>query len=377
MKAEARGARTARDRALKALDFDQSPFTIAWEVTRACAYACKHCRASARPRRDPRELSTEEAFALVDDLSNFGTDPILVLTGGDPLMRPDVFEIAAAAHERGLKVSLTPTATALVTKKKMEAAKQSGVRRVAFSVDAADPEVHDSFRGFSGSFKRTFDGIMNAKAAGLPIQINTTVTAINSAQLPQMLPLLEEVGAVQWSVFFLVKTGRGVTLEMVSADEHERILTWLFDLTESAPYDIKATVAPQYRRIALQRSGKSAVLAGAGYRYEDGLNRPPKGVNDGRGFMFISHIGDVYPSGFFPIKAGNVRERSAVDIYRNSSLFRKLRNPDLLRGKCGRCEYRQICGGSRARALATHGSYLASDPSCPYQPEVANGASRT
>ncbi len=350
-------------------DFDQAPFTIAWEVTRACAYACAHCRADAQPKRDPRELDTEEGLRLIDQLAGFGNRPILVLTGGDPLMRRDLFQLARHADDRGLRVSLTPTATALVTERRMHEARDAGIRRVAFSIDAADAEVHDSFRGFRGSFQRTRDGMAAAVAAGLPLQVNTTVCSRNADQLPRLAEQLAQWGIVQWSVFFLVPVGRGEALQMLSAAEHERVLSWLSELTQSAPFDIKATAAPHYRRIAHQRTGRTT---GAGFRYADGLNRPVRGVNDARGFMFISHRGEVMPSGFLPLAAGSVRAQDPVSIYRDSELFRRLRDTDALQGKCGDCEFRAVCGGSRARAYAVTGDYLASDPSCAYQPAVAS-----
>jgi AdoMet-dependent heme synthase len=360
-------ARAERDTRLRGLDFDLAPFTIAWEVTRACAYACTHCRADAQPRRDPRELDTTESKHLIDMLAGFGTRPILVFTGGDPLMRRDVFELASHADERGLRVSLTPTATALSTRERMRQARAAGIRRVAFSLDAVDPDVHDRFRGFEGSFERTLAGIENARAEGMPLQINTTVCASNVDQLDRFAPLLEEWEVVQWSVFFLVPVGRGARLPMLTARGHETVLDWLCDLTGSAPFDVKATAAPQYRRIVRQRSHR---LAGAGFQFPDGLDRPGrgKGVNDGRGFMFISHTGEVMPSGFLPLSAGNVRDRDPVAIYRDAPVFRELRDPTALKGKCGRCEYREVCGGSRARAYGVTGDYLAADPSCPYEP---------
>ena len=367
LQAAAGAQRAERDRWLEQLDFETAPFTIAWEVTRACAYACRHCRADAQPRRDPLELSTQEAVRLIDRLAGFGTRPILVLTGGDPLMRRDLFALARHADRRGLRVSLTPTATALVTRERMRAARQAGVRRVAFSVDAASGPPHDRFRGFAGSFQRTLDGMETARAEGLPLQVNTTVCSENVTELEPMVPLLVDWGIVQWSVFFLVPTGRGRHLSMLSAIEHERVLNWIHELTRRAPFDVKATAAPHYRRIALQRSGRPT---GAGFRFADGLDRPAKGVNDGCGFMFISHRGDVMPSGFLPLPAGNVREQDPVDIYRHSPLFRELRDPDALAGKCGRCEFRDVCGGSRARAYAVSGDHLASDPSCAYQPRA-------
>jgi AdoMet-dependent heme synthase len=365
--AAAKEARSERDKRLAAMDFDRSPFVIAWELTRACAYSCAHCRADAQPRRDPSELSTAEAFQLIDELAGFDTRPILVLTGGDPLMRRDVFEIAAHAEGRGLRVALTPTATALTTPARMVEARAVGVRRVAFSLDAPAAPLHDRFRGFSGSFERTLEGIEAAGAAGLSVQINTTACVLNAHVMEQMVPLVARLGAVQWSVFFLVPTGRGRRLAMLSAYGHERLIDWLDRTKAEFPFDLKITAAPQHRRIALQRAGEGE-LAGAGYRFADGLRRPAKGVNDGRGFMFISHRGEVMPSGFLPLSAGSVREESPVSLYRDSPLFRELRDPAALGGRCGRCEFREVCGGSRARAYAVSGAHLAEDPSCPYQP---------
>lgn len=366
----AKEGRAERDGRLAGLDFDRSPFVIAWELTRACAYSCAHCRADAQPRRDPDELDTAEALALVDDLAGFGTRPILVLTGGDPLMRRDVFEIAAHAGRRGLRVALTPTATALTTRARMVEAHTAGVRRVAFSLDAPEDALHDRFRGFRGSFERTLAGIEAATDAGLSLQVNTTVCLLNAHVLERMVPLIAGLGAVQWSVFFLVPTGRGRRLAMLSAEGHERVIRWLDRSAADLPFDLKITAAPQHRRIALERSGDGE-LAGAGYRFADGLRRPAKGVNDGRGFMFVSHRGEVMPSGFLPLSAGSVRSESAVSLYRESSLFRDLRDPFALKGKCGRCEFREICGGSRARAHAVSGDHLESDPSCPYEPAPA------
>jgi radical SAM protein len=366
-------ARSERDARMMDIDLDRSPFTIAWEVTRACAYACIHCRADAQPRRDPDELDTDEATAMISALAEFGTRPILVLTGGDPLMRRDLFDLVRHADDRGLRVALTPTATALATPKRMREAREAGVRRVAFSVDGAEAATHDAFRGFAGSFERTLTGIRNAADAGLPLQVNTTVCATNRSELERLVPLLSEWEVVQWSVFFLIPTGRGSRLAMLSAAEHEQALTWLCDLAPTVPFDIKTTAAPQYRRVCHQRQRRSS---GAGFRFADGLDRPDqaKGVNDARGFMFISHTGEVTPSGFLPLSAGNVRSESAVTIYRDSNLFNQLRDPAQLRGKCGACEFRHVCGGSRARAYAVTGDYLASDPSCAYSPAVLGGS---
>ena len=362
--------RQANDARLAAAVFDQVPFIIAWEVTRACAFACRHCRAEAQPRRNPRELTTEEAFRLIDQLKRFGS-PILVITGGDPMMRRDLYDILSYAVQKGLRTALTPTTTHLVTAKALARVKEAGVRRVAISIDGPTATAHDAARGFRGSFRIASSIARDIAAAGLSLQINTTVSRYNLHLLERMPQMVADLGAVQWSVFFLVPTGRGRATDMISAQEHERVFHWLYDLCRQAPFDIKSTAAPAYRRVVIQRQREKEHLVaatGAGYRYQDGLDRA-KGVNDGKGFCFISHIGEVCPSGFLPLPAGNVRRQSVVDIYRYSPLFRDLRDPDRLKGRCGRCEFREVCGGSRARAYALTCDYLAEDPSCIYQPE--------
>jgi radical SAM protein len=365
--------RNYHDNRMAFADFDQAPFTIAWEVTRACAYACVHCRADAQHKRDPNELDTEEALGLIDRLAEFGS-PILVFTGGDPMMRRDLFELIAYANGKGLRCSLTPTATALPTEARLQKAREAGVRRLALSLDAPSPEVHDAFRQVAGSWERTMRILKNAQAAGLSAQVNTTVSKHNLALLPDMVPFIEEVGAVQWSVFFLVPTGRAQVPWMISAEEHEQVFNWLYDLSKEAPFDIKATAAPMYRRVAIQRkraeegNGKPVTFQGAGFQYADGLHRPTKGVNDGNGFLFISHLGEIMPSGFLPISAGNVREDDVVRVYREHPLFTDLRDVSKLKGKCGLCEYRDVCGGQRGRAYGVTGDYLAPDPGCVYEP---------
>lgn len=376
---DARAMRRGLDARLAAANFDLAPFTLAWEITRACALACLHCRAQAQPRRDRRELTTTEAMGVIDQIRELG-DPILVVTGGDPLMRRDVFDLLAYAVQKGLRTSLTPSTTALVTPKNLARVRKAGVRRIAISLDGPTAEVHDHFRGFSGSFQRALEIMRDVREAGLALQINTTASRYNLSVLEEMPEMVAKAEAVQWSVFFLVPTGRGKAGDMISAEEHERVFHWLYDLSRQAPFDVKSTAAPAYRRVAIQRAQaerrdgserNARPVAGAGYRFEDGLDRPGLGVNDGKGFAFISHIGEVYPSGFLPLAAGNVRERPLADIYRRSPLFRDLRDPDKLKGRCGACELRAVCGGSRARAWALSGDYLAEDPSCVYRPQTA------
>jgi radical SAM protein len=367
--------RSANNERMVHADFDLAPFTIAWEITRACAYACVHCRADAQHKRDPRELSTAEAKTLIERLAAFGNHPILIFTGGDPMLRPDLFELIAYATERGLRSSLTPTATALPTKERLEKVRDAGIRRIALSLDAPRFEVHDNFRQVPGSWRRTMDILHRAQEVGLSVQVNTTVSKHNVDILHEMIPFIQEVNAVQWSVFFLVPTGRAQLENMISPEQHERVFNWLYDLSQSAPFDIKSTAAPMYRRVAIQRkrveaSGKPVTFQGAGFQYADGLNRPTKGVNDGNGFLFISHIGEIQPSGFLPITAGDVRTDDILEVYRHSNLFTDLRSPDKIKGRCGICEYRDVCGGQRGRAYGVTGDYLETDPACSYIPQA-------
>lgn len=354
-------------------DFNLAPFTIAWEVTRACAFACVHCRANAQHTRDSRELNTEEAKELIDRLADFGS-PILVFTGGDPMMRRDLFELITYATQKGLRCSLTPTATALPTMERLKRAHKAGIRRIALSLDAPTSEAHDAFRQVPGSWQRTMKILRTAQSVGLSAQVNTTVSTFNVDLLPDMVPFIQEVGAVQWSVFFLVPTGRAQMQWMISPEKHERVFHWLYDLSKTAPFDIKATAAPMYRRVAIERKrmeqdlGTPVTFQGAGFQYADGLNRPTRGVNDGNGFLFISHIGEIQPSGFLPVTAGNVRKNDVVEVYRHSQLFTNLRNPDKLKGRCKICQYRDVCGGQRGRAYGVTGDYLESDPACLYIP---------
>lgn len=378
---QAKLERQAHDARLAKANFDLAPFTIAWELTRACAFACQHCRAEAQPRRDPNELTNREALGLIDQIKEFG-NPILVITGGDPMMRRDLHDILTYAVQKGVRTALTPTTTRLVTAEALARVKEAGVRRVAISIDGPSPEAHDAFRGFRGSFQIAQGIARDVVATGLSLQINTTISRYNLRLLEEMTQMVADLGVVQWSLFFLVPTGRGKATDMISPEEHEQVFNWLYDLSGKAPFDIKSTAAPAYRRVVIERERQKArlagvasnappTLAGAGYRYEDGLDRPAQGVNDGRGFCFISHTGDVCPSGFLPLAGGNVREQSVVDIYRRSPLFRDLRDPSRLKGRCGRCEFREVCGGSRARAHAVTGDYLAADPSCVYDPPPA------
>ncbi len=352
------------------VDFDRSPFLVIWEVTRACALACVHCRADAIPCRDPRELTTDEGFRLIDQVRAFGRQPpLLVLTGGDPMRRPDLTELVRYGAESGLTVALTPSGTAAATRKRLEELKAAGLSRVAVSLDGPDAESHDAFRRVRGSYAWTMRIIDAAVELGLPLQINTTVSRLTLPRLEAMAARVSERPIALWAIFFLVQTGRGASLDQVSPEECERVLQYLYDLSLTAPFGIKTTEAPHYQRVVWRREQE---------RMEGGLPttaierrrqlRAPRSVNDGNGFVFIDHVGQICPSGFLPVTRGNVRTGDLAAVYRQDEVFRRLRNADALLGKCRRCEFRAICGGSRSRAFAATGALMASDPLCVYDP---------
>lgn len=360
-------------------DFNKDPFIVIWELTRACQLKCLHCRAEAQYKTDPRELTFEEGKKLINEIYEMN-NPMLVFTGGDPLLRKDVFDIAEYAVRKGVRVSMTPSATPNVTKESIEKAKEVGLSRWAFSLDGPTAEIHDHFRGTAGSFDLTIERIQYLHELEIPIQINTVISRYNYEYLDEMAALVEKLQCVLWSVFFLVPTGRGQEKDMISPVEHEKVFIWLQELSKRVPFDIKTTAAQHYRRVFIQQKMKEEkkkenisyldALTRHGLTGSiDGLGRAPKGVNDGNGFVFISHIGDVYPSGLLPIKAGNVREQPLAEIYRESPIFKDLRNPDKYKGKCGVCEFRYVCGGSRSRAYAMTGDYLESEPFCVYVPK--------
>jgi AdoMet-dependent heme synthase len=365
-------------------DFNKDPFIVIWELTRACQLKCLHCRADAQYTRDPRELTFEEGKNLIDQIYDMN-NPILVFTGGDPLMREDIFNIVKYAVEKGVRVSMTPSATPNVTKEAIEKAKEAGLSRWAFSIDGPTAEIHDHFRGTSGSFDLTMERIKYLHELEIPIQINTVISRYNIDFLEEMAKMVEDLNCVLWSVFFLVPTGRGQVTDMISPALHEKVLMWLYNLSKRVSFDIKTTEAMHYRRVVIQQKMREAhkqtneidylnALTEKGLTGSiDGLGRAPKGVNDGNGFVFISHIGDVYPSGLLPVKAGNVRETPLAEIYRESPIFKDLRNPDGFKGKCGVCEFRYVCGGSRSRAYAMTGDYLESEPFCVYIPKSLRG----
>lgn len=358
------------------IDFKHNPFIVFWEITRSCSLACRHCRAVAQPKRHPQELTTAEGENLIDQIASMG-NPLLVITGGDPMMRPDLVHFIGYASRKGLRVSLAPSATRLVTRQALEKAHDAGLVRVSISLDGPNADIHDAFRRTPGAFDLTMRAFEVVAQAGLTLQVNTTVSRYNCNCLDDIAAKVTEFKAVLWSVFFLVPTGRGKDEDMISPQEHEEVFNWLYDTSKHVPFDVKTTAAEHYRRVVIQRKRAEAgisdgevklELVAPGFSFQDGIGRAPKGVNDGNGCCFISHIGEVSPSGFLPLVVGNIRQQSLVNIYRDSPVMRDLRDPDKLKGKCGRCEYKRVCGGSRARAYAVTGDYLQAEPYCIYQP---------
>ena len=357
---------------INAIDFNERPFIAIWEVTQACDLACVHCRASAQPDRHPMELSTDEGKRLIDQIAGLKV-PVFVLTGGDPIKRPDLFELIGHAHSAGVRVSLTPSATPLLKREIVVRLKEAGLARLAVSMDGASAETHDAFRGMSGSFARTLDTVRWANEVGLPVQINTTFSRRNIPEIDAIVALMESLKITLWSVFFLVPTGRKKLDDLLDADEFEQVFAKIYGLSKNAIFDIKTTEAQHYRRFLLQQRD-AARRAGAGIhatqeKAEDNIGRAPRGLNDGKGFVFISHTGEVFPSGFLPLSAGNIRHQPLSEIYRESALFRSLRDTSKLEGKCGACEFKEICGGSRARAFALTGNPNAEEPCCSYIPK--------
>jgi len=354
-----------------AIDFDERPFLAIWEVTQACDLACVHCRASAQPDRHPMELTSEEGKSLIDQIAAMQV-PVFVLTGGDPLRRPDLFDLIGHARAAGVRVSLTPSATPLLTRDIVFRLKAAGLARLAVSMDGASSATHDAFRGMSGSFARTLDAARWANQAGLPVQINTTFSRRNIGEIDAIVARMESLRITLWSVFFLVPTGRAKLNDLLNAHQFEEAFAQIYRLSKTASFDIKTTEAQHYRRYFLQQRAaerRMGVASQAPEKLSDTIGRAPRGLNDGKGFVFISHVGEVFPSGFLPASAGNIRKQPLAQIYQQSPLFQALRDPAKLQGKCGACEFKQICGGSRARSFALTGNPFAQEPCCAYIPK--------
>ena len=343
---------------------------IAWEVTRSCNLACKHCRAEAHPEPYEGELSTAEAKALIDTFPEAGS-PIIIFTGGEPLMRHDLFELIPYAKSKGLRCVLAPNGT-LLTAENAARVKEAGIERCSISIDAPDAAGHDAFRGVAGAFEASMRGIQHLKSVGLEFQINTTVTKDNLHQFKDIFRLAEDLGASAWHIFLLVPTGRAAELgaQVITAKEYEDVLNWFYDFRKTTSMQLKATCAPHYHRILRQR----AKAEGVPVNFETfGLDAVSRGCLGGVGFCFISHSGIVQPCGYLDLFCGDVRKTPFPEIWRTSPQFLNLRNPKVYEGKCGVCEYEKVCGGCRARAQTMLGHYLREEPLCSHTPIKLRG----
>ncbi|MCL2744194.1 MAG: TIGR04053 family radical SAM/SPASM domain-containing protein [Planctomycetaceae bacterium] len=345
-------------------DFGVSPLMFYYEVTRACDLVCKHCRASAQEQATEGELPTELSLQLIEQTASFPRKPHIVFTGGDPLKRGDIFTLIRHAVQCGLPVALTPSATPLATQEAFEEAKRAGVSTFGISLDAPNPEVHDAFRGFDGSFKKTAEMLEIAKALKIPVQVNTSITRRNFNLIDEMAEYLVCFGGVMmWSLFFLVPVGRGTEEERITPEEYEIAFAKIWQHANEKPFMIKTTEAPHYRRFVLRQGGHPLDAP----KHSRASRRAPLGVTDGRGIMFVSCQGEIFPAGFLPLQCGQFLEDSVVETYQKHPVFNALQNPDNYKGNCGVCEYRYVCGGSRARAFALTGDHLETDPDCRYQ----------
>ena len=352
----------------KPLDLSQNPMIVYWEMTQACSLACKHCRAEAMCSPQPSELTHEESLDLLRKVKQFG-DPLphIIFTGGDPLQRQDLFKLIDEATAMGINVSITPSVTERLTREMMQKLKDHGIQAMGISLDGSCMERHEGVRGIDGCFDRTMKAMDDAADLGFPIQVNTLVAEQTVDDLPAIYELLKAKRIMRWSLFFLIAVGRGKALHEMPADQAEAMMEWVYDISMESPFAIKTTEAPSYRRVALN------LMKAEGKTMEE-IHKIPLGhgfgIRDGHGVVFISNKGEICPAGFLPLSAGNICYESLVDVYRNSELFRALHDPHTFHGKCGVCEYHNICGGSRARAYAHTGDPLASDPVCTYVPNA-------
>ncbi len=341
---------------------------IAWEVTRSCNLACKHCRAEAHVEPYEGELSTEEAKALIDTFPEVG-NPIIIFTGGDPMMRKDLYELGAYATQKGLRPVLSPNGT-LITAENAKQIKEAGFGRCSISIDGKDAASHDAFRGVPGAFDKSLQGIEYLKQAGVEFQINTTVTKSNLDSFKEIFQLCERLGAVAWHIFLLVPMGRGSEIqdEVITAGEYEKVLHWFYDFRKTTSMHLKATCAPHYYRIMRQRAHEENTPV---TRENFGMDAMTRGCLGGTGFCFISHTGQVQPCGYLGLDCGQIKEQHFPDIWKNSKIFKQFRTQSEYEGKCGVCEYHKVCGGCRARAFAMHDNHMGEEPLCEYKPRKA------
>ena len=348
-------------------DYARTPVNIYWEMTQACPLACRHCRAEAVPEPHPNELSFEEGVKFLHQIPGFGDPmPQLILTGGDPLVRKDLYDLIDEAHKLGIGVSITPAASEALERDVLVRLKEHRVEGLGLSLDGSTAARHDSIRGVPGTFERTLQAMRWAQELGMPLQVNTLVSEETAGDIPAVYELLKPFGVARWSLFFLISVGRGKVLQPLSPEDGEKLMAWVHQTSLAAPFVVATTEAPSYRRVALERmradgmNGEQIKRSGA-YR--------SFGIRDGHGIMFVSHTGDICPAGFLPLVVGNIRQDQVSEVYRTAPVFQSLHDPSQFEGRCGFCEYSALCGGSRARAFEATGDPLASDPFCTYQPE--------
>jgi len=348
-------------------DYSQTPLNIYWEMTQACALACRHCRAEAVPEAHPSELTLDQGVDLLHQILDFGEPlPQLILTGGDPLARADLYELIDEANRIGIRISITPAATEALTRDVLVKLKEHAVEGLGLSLDGSTAERHDAIRGIPGTFDRTMQAIGWAQELEMPLQVNTLASAETADDIPAICELLMPYAVTRWSTFFLISVGRGTVLQPLSPEEAEQLMGWVFEKSRVAPFIVATTEAPSYRRVALERM-RAEGMTGDEIK-SSGVYRG-FGIRDGHGIVFVSHTGEICPAGFLPLVVGNVLEDRLADVYRNAPIFKNLHDPTLLEGRCGLCEYSSLCGGSRARAYAATGDPLATDPLCEYEPK--------
>lgn len=352
-----------------ARDYARTPLNIYWEMTQACALACRHCRAEAMPSAHPDELSYEDSVAFLRQIPDFGDPmPHLILTGGDPLERKDLYALIDEARKLGIALSITPAATAGLKRETLARLKEHGVEGLGLSLDGSTASRHDSIRGVAGTFDRTLQAMRWVQELELPLQVNTLVAEETAPDIPAIYELLKPFTPARWSLFFLISVGRGKVLAPLSPHEGENLMRWTFETAKTAPFILATTEAPSYRRVALEQMRSEGMT---GEQVKRSGTARSFGIRDGNGVVFVSHSGEICPAGFLPLSAGNVRRDRLQDVYRHSATFQSLHDPAQFGGRCGYCEYRALCGGSRARAYEATGDPLASDPFCEYEPKPA------
>lgn len=351
-------------------DYSRTPMNVYWEMTQACALACRHCRAEAMSTPHPMELSSQEGIEFLRQIPGFGEPlPQLILTGGDPLARRDLYELIDEARRLGISVSITPAATPAFTRDVLVRLREHGVEGLGLSLDGSNAERHDSIRGVPGTFDRTIAAMRWAQELNMPLQVNTLVSAETASDMPAVYEILKQFGVTRWSLFFLISVGRGKVLQPLAPEDAEAMMAWIYKTSTHAPFVVSTTEAPSWRRVVLEQ------MRTEGFSGEQ-IKRSPAtrgfGIRDGHGIVFVSNTGDICPAGFLPVVAGNVRRDRLADVYRDSPLFRSLHDPMQFEDRCGVCEYHALCGGSRARAYSATGNPLASDPLCIYEPRAAH-----